>query len=1041
MDYTFDASKLGKVGNTQQENTSINIKSNKENTNSTKSVSFENVYMSGLKIDRSKIDANTYTSLLKETDNVKEQIMASAESAQLSLKALFNRLSGMDAVRIDEDGFNLTNATPEEMVSIIDKIKIELAAYCEDYQITGTGVSLDKIKAVVGSASMAEDIAEKMSKSGVPLTDDNVTEVAEALEEIKGRSKISQGAKNYMVKHKLGPTIENISAAEAAAKAEAAGKKSNLAGKTEKLSDKEWASLKPQIEKMYVNSGIIPTSKDFDNARSFVEQGIPATTENLVYAHKLDGISLDMDKIIDNVIDNMVSGAGAKTASVEEGSNAVKEVAKAMNIIENADETQVAYATENAQNNNESVSLRSIEEACYHLRKMQDLDVARYMPANKGNVGNVFNSPEFADKADSNYRTLLEVQIMLTSKSGMFLARQGVSITGISISTLHKQLVAYERENVMEKIAAQLAQDIDSDAVRDTYNLSLETRKALHELKYAPDVTVGAVIKEEPEPHETMNIKAFANVGRSFRDRFKAAGETYQALGTFKRPDMGDSLDKALNASTKDILDNLGLEKTKANADAVRILGYNTMDMTKENIDKVKELHSTLNSLIKNMTPEVVLDMIRDHVNPMSDSISVVNQYLQNKHDELTETEEASNMSDIETQSEKYSTFLYKLDRTGGITDEERKQYIGIYKMMNMFTKDAGAAIGTLIKQNASITMENLCMAYNSRRLYGAEFTVNEEVEHNDNMSGETAYYMTLFDRTATSLTPLTLKSVQEDGEINKRSVENFCETANELFDVEKEAEYYEEYLNTVRSIADADKAVLRELERTQIPVTLNNIEACKQLMQPNAFTNLFGKMRGRVALFVEKTESREELEAEFRALKEESDAELEQAINGSGIVGEDNDAYEDINRLRLQNRQLGILDNLSRRHDYNVPFLTEDGVGVMKLTLVTNLTDDKKGSISVSFESDTMGLVSVEAKVSSDSVDIYGVCQKDDDELKEKINDIAAQLREKHDINRVAIYTNKIEWVRRVTYDWAPENVATDKLYKMSKTIISCLI
>ena len=93
------------------------------------------------------------------------------------------------------------------------------------------------------------------------------------------------------------------------------------------------------------------------------------------------------------------------------------------------------------------------------------------------------------------------------------------------------------------------------------------------------------------------------------------------------------------------------------------------------------------------MTPEKVLKMIRDKINPMTADIHVVDEYLKN-----------STIQNDESAAEKYSTFLYKLDRTDGINANERRQFIGIYKMMNMFTKDAGAAIGSLIKQNADIS-------------------------------------------------------------------------------------------------------------------------------------------------------------------------------------------------------------------------------------------------------------------------------------------------------------------------------------------------
>lgn len=89
---------------------------------------------------------NTYEGLLKEADDVKSQIMASASGAKISLKALMMKLSGADAVKLDEDGFNLTDATPDDMVNIIEKIKIELAMHSDDYVNYGTAVSRIRLR-------------------------------------------------------------------------------------------------------------------------------------------------------------------------------------------------------------------------------------------------------------------------------------------------------------------------------------------------------------------------------------------------------------------------------------------------------------------------------------------------------------------------------------------------------------------------------------------------------------------------------------------------------------------------------------------------------------------------------------------------------------------------------------------------------------------------------------------------------------------------------------------------------------------------------
>lgn len=48
------------------------------------------------------------------------------------------------------------------------------------------------------------------------------------------------------------------------------------------------------------------------------------------------------------------------------------------------------------------------------------------------------------------------------------------------------------------------------------------------------------------------------------------------------RKDLGDSLKKAVDASTEDILKELNLENTQANRDAVRIFAENQMEITKK---------------------------------------------------------------------------------------------------------------------------------------------------------------------------------------------------------------------------------------------------------------------------------------------------------------------------------------------------------------------------------------------------------------------------------------------------------------------------
>ena len=71
-----------------------------------------------------------------------------------------------------------------------------------------------------------------------------------------------------------------------------------------------------------------------------------------------------------------------------------------------------------------------------------------------------------------------------------------------------------------------------------------------------------------------------------------------------------DSIQKAF-ASVPNLLKELGMEDTNANERAVRILGYNGMEITEENVLSVKEYDAVLNRVIDNMKPSTVLEMIR----------------------------------------------------------------------------------------------------------------------------------------------------------------------------------------------------------------------------------------------------------------------------------------------------------------------------------------------------------------------------------------------------------------------------------------------
>ena len=72
----------------------------------------------------------------------------------------------------------------------------------------------------------------------------------------------------------------------------------------------------------------------------------------------------------------------------------------------------------------------------------------------------------------------------------------------------------------------------------------------------------------------------------------------------------------------------MSLDKTPENQRSVRILAYNRMEITAENIERVKEADKQVTAVIEKLTPKNVLQMIRDGVNPLEKTFGELESYF-----------------------------------------------------------------------------------------------------------------------------------------------------------------------------------------------------------------------------------------------------------------------------------------------------------------------------------------------------------------------------------------------------------------------------
>ena len=984
MTYTVSGANFNKDVATQ--GTSINYKENKTVKSEGVAGSFAGVVISG---GVTAATDNTYEGLLKEADDVKSQIMASASGAKLSLKALMMKLSGADAVKLDEDGFNLTDATPDDMVNIIEKIKIELAMHSDDYVNYGTAVSKDKIESVTGSAATVASVESRMQGADIAVNDESVAEVKSTLEKSGELKPLSENTKNYMVANDIEPSIAGIYQAQASTSSSISADGVTIGRYANAISDADFEALRPGIEKIIASAGLEVNDKTLADARAFIDAQIPVTKENLEYKAQLDAIDIekiqaDPDEMLNKILDNMKLGGKAENTLVT--GSPIDDIRTALDTINRAEYADAA----NVVSKGETFTIASLKLEIDARSFSIEYSAASVSTGNSEVRNQASDVQQAADKA---YDTLVTARVLMIANASIYLVKNNISILTTPIDELNSMLMEYEQADGMYE-EAQIA-----------YTDVLEARKTLNEI--------------------------VRNPARVFASMFDKMNETYEAVGTQIRGDLGDSLKKAVQGSADDIIKELGLEGTDEDKEAIKVLAANNMDMTKENVETVKSVNAMINNLIKNMKPETVLNMIKDGVNPMNASIEEVNEYLTAANDKASKDNE-----------EKFSKFLYKLDRTNGITKEQRKQFIGIYQMMNIFTRDAGVAAGALIKQGAEVTMNNLMTAYNSRKHYDMDAVIDENTGMAE-VSGIANYYSALFMANGGLVTPNTLKNVDNSSGIGEQSVEMFIEQLEDNFDAAAEEQYYEEYLKEQQAAVQAGADILRQIRNADTEINSGNIQAVKAFLESGQFPDIRGikTTRDYARDSIEKIGHKEKLSLMYEEMKDETEEELQEVLSKAGDLDTQIDVnYEGFLDLRLKDRTIGYIKNLALRHDYRIPYITDSGsTGMLKLTLVQD--DDNKGRISVNMQSSVLGKVSVEAKADRDSLGMYIVSDTAvSDEGSQLLDDMEETLKEEFGFKNVTVNTTKSSDVPYVTYEAAADSVATDKLYEIAAQIVKQL-
>lgn len=876
-----------------------------------------------------------------------EDVMAEAAATDVSLQkdymtVMSNSMSDEDFAKLAEEGYDPGVMEPEEAVTIVDTIKAELAESGTVIAGYNDDIDVETLKKITGSEVRAQEILDAFHQYDIPVTEKNVQDAQAAMEMAEqitkqlqsGTKEDLEGVKKYLLENHLSPVLENLYRAvySGSHDADVQGRgyfaESTGGYYGRKADQMDVSALQASMEKVIKEAGYEVTQESLQDAAWMVETGLPLTAESFAELNQINQAinEITQDGRTANVTDFLgQESLLEKAVRVEQEAAAITDAA-VDKVVADGDRLDLAHLTA-AQEKIESEAGRNTESDTVQGEAAGQMDAS--------------------DRSIYARRQMEEVRLYMSVQVNYRLLKQGISIDTTELSTLVENLKAAEQE--IQRVlfgrsgegsdtgsGAMNTGDVAMTSIKEMSALFQETISKVRAIPGMPASILGELLRENKTAFsQNVTVDMVYETGAARQSAYAAMEERYEPLMTAPMAEYGDSIEKAFR-NVDDILQEMNLETTEGNRRAVRILGYNGMEISEENIHAVKETYATVSRVIDKMTPAATLDLIREGVNPLTVSMEELENHL------------ADRDGGSQEEMEKYSHYLYRLEQRNEITPEEKESYIGIYRLLHQVEKRDGAAIGSLLNQGAEINFKNLLTAVRNHRRGRMDYQVDDDfgalkeeitgeggyrnsitmaietayreqgmTENGGDSNGHNtesqeedsrvAYYQKLAGDIKAGLTPEAVSEVFDAGDI---SLEALYDKQQEMARTQtQEAEradhaYLKEQAAEIRMAAEVSDQAVSMLLSFDMPATLDNLAAADNLLSDRG--GMAGQVKKQAAYLDEQRAA---------SVSESSSDETSKTVDGSpySAAGSISDLLEDaINSL-----QEHFTDSVSAKEAY----------------------------------------------------------------------------------------------------------------------------
>lgn len=1026
------------------------------------------------KSDRTKgSDFIDYKEEVLKSQEKDKQAESQKEEKDISNTA--SRLTEEDYKSLDEEGITLEKYNLERLDQMITRIKSQRDFKEENLiqQKEKLSQKTEELREISNSYGADKELIEKLENANIPITQANVLKLSNTWEMAQGVIDLSDQSMAYIVKNGLDPTIENLYKAKYSART----------SDTTEITDKEWESLKVQVESIMTASGLENTQSNIENGRFLIENNLSVNAKSLCAMADLNLIkqTVNKDMVFNKGIEAIAQGNSPESASLSMINN--DRVSNIVSTFESITDEAIHYALKKGENDlqfelnyvNLKNSQSNVEEATYKGTQIgESKEEGKYNSTQIGiskedgqkstSIGILKEAESLEDldiKTITVRRQLEEIRLKLTTQVGTTLIKNGLSIETASLSKIIDELKAVE-----DSYYSNLLKEGNINTTAVNTDIIKSSLLGMEELKSAPSYMLGDTYSKR----HTTTVNELVEASKEYK--VKIAGDAYETLMTTPRSDLGDSIKKAFG-NVEDILSDMNLENNEANQRAVRILGYNSMEITSDSIHEIKVYDAQVNHMLKNFHPAVAIEMIRGGLNPLDMTVSQVNEKLDTIKEELGVTEE-----------ERFSKFLWKMDKNQSISEAERNSFIGIYRLLNTIEKTDGAALGSVVNAGQEISMKSLLTAVQSKKNKDMDYTIddtfgtlsqytpkNETITNQINTSfsnhstgiesdvkstdvdEKISYIKQVTSDIKDLLEPEKLQQLGQDS-FMERSIETVCEELKYMEESSDELAYYKEQLQNLNELVKVKAEAIEVLKSAELPVTVANLMAAKDHLSKE--NGLYSKINQFHNSNIDNKNLPFDLESIAESLQndltdQETMVRSYETLNDEwskafySIMPDTPISLSDVKLLQGIRNGMSFATQMSYKESYEIPIKVGENVTSVNVTFLKNAGDT--GKVNITMDSSSLGTVmafvsvkNTEANIfiSSDTREGYETLSKAKEDLIElmqtqdlKIRQInygmGNQMKDNSRYNNYSVSKNQLK---------EEEKVDSNTLYTLAKTV-----